>query len=493
MSLRASILAVLLGTAFVGAQVHSEPWLDPGNSGIRSDLHTLADAGVITAPITTWPIPWADIARDIVGYKDIAGLSAFTADAYQRMRIHVQDAMEIGHIDSTIRARGASKPDTLRTFENTPRENGEIEAGLMWMGDSLAFRINAQVVSSPEDGKNYRLDNSYIAYVWKNQIFALSTQNRWWGPSWEGSTILSNNARPVPSVTIQRNTSVPFKTKWLSWIGPWTYQFFYGFLEGNRAVEDAQLVGFRVGFKPVPSLEIGLSRTAQWCGDGRPCDLDTFWDLVKGTSDNRGADLDIDDEPGNQLAGVDGRWTPLPKRLPISLYTQWTAEDEADNLPSRWVGTGGIEFWGNSPFSWLPGTFRLHGEATNTTAEFYKSKKRHDYVYEHAIYTSGYRYRGRVLGHSMDNDGEMYSLGLTLNQPGDTVWNAMLRKVRLNTGGREANSVSNGDDTLWNVDLNRQWRTPIGFVSAGIGYDFYDDDSQKDDEGRFFFEWRQGY
>ena len=29
----------------------------------------------------------------------------------------------------------------------------------------------------------------------------LSVTDRWWGPGWDGSLILSNNARPIPAIT----------------------------------------------------------------------------------------------------------------------------------------------------------------------------------------------------------------------------------------------------------------------------------------------------
>lgn len=41
------------------------PWLSPGDTGLRSDVTTLADAGVLGAPITAWPVPRGDILVDL--------------------------------------------------------------------------------------------------------------------------------------------------------------------------------------------------------------------------------------------------------------------------------------------------------------------------------------------------------------------------------------------------------------------------------------------
>ena len=81
---------------------------------------------------------------------------------------------------------------------------------------------------------------------------------RWWGPGWDGSLILSTNARPIPSVTLERNYTDPFKTKWLSWIGPWRASIAMGeaevarragarraLLRGAREFQAAALAGVR--------------------------------------------------------------------------------------------------------------------------------------------------------------------------------------------------------------------------------------------------------
>ncbi|MGI9290211.1 MAG: hypothetical protein ACR2QG_02920, partial [Gammaproteobacteria bacterium] len=36
------------------------PWVEVGDSSLRSDIQILADAGVIKGAITTWPLAWGD-------------------------------------------------------------------------------------------------------------------------------------------------------------------------------------------------------------------------------------------------------------------------------------------------------------------------------------------------------------------------------------------------------------------------------------------------
>jgi len=82
-------------------------------------------------------------------------------------------------------------------------------------------------------------------------------------------------------------------------------QHFHGQLEQDRDYPGTLLFGMRVESRPLPSLQIAASRSAQWCGEGRPCDLGTFGDLLTG-NDN---DQALADQPGNQLAGFDVRWS----------------------------------------------------------------------------------------------------------------------------------------------------------------------------------------
>ena len=107
-----------------------------------------------------------------------------------------------------------------------------------------------------------------------NWMLAAGAMDRWWGPGWDGSLILSSNARPIPSLSLQRSFAEAPPQRWLRWVGPWTMSVLMGEMESDRAVPNALFFGWQLTFRPLPHLEIGLERTAQWCGDDRPCDFD---------------------------------------------------------------------------------------------------------------------------------------------------------------------------------------------------------------------------
>ncbi len=492
-------LALLAGSLFQSV-ARADPWAMPGDMALRHDVQVLADAGVVRSPVTAWPLPWATLAADLEDYPPGESASESVRGAFERVSRRLQTVKRSGGIQPNARLAGSSSPRSIRTFENKPRDDWEVQAGASWTGQRFAARIQATGVSDPEDNKNVRMDGSYAAVVLGNHILSGGVIDRWWGPGWDGSLIYSTNARPIPALSLERNVSSAFETKWLSWIGPWTYSLVYGWLDDDRAVKDAQFLGLRVAARPLKDLELALTRTAQWCGDDRPCDFDAFSDLVLG-KDNRGDDgINIENEPGNQLAAVDIRWNSPLFDANYALYTQWTAEDEADGLPSRWIGLAGVEVWGRLDSRWLSGDWRLRLEGADTAAEFYKNSPRFDYAYEHFIYETGYRYRGRAIGHPMDNDGQMISLGGILVEQDGRSWNTLLRWTRVNRGERQGkdplHSVS--EDELNLVDAEISHRRPLrargydlGTIGLGLGYGYRENvkTDEEHNDVRGFLEW----
>jgi hypothetical protein len=315
--------------------------------------------------------------------------------------------------------------------------------------------------------------------------------DRWWGPGWDGSLILSSNARPIPALTIDRNFTDAFGTTWLSWLGPWDLSVMFGQMESERDVPDAQFFGFRFNVRPLPSLEIGFSRTAQWCGEDRPCSFDTFVDLALGR-DNRGDDgIGVDNEPGNQLAGIDFRWSMAAFTLPVSAYGQFIGEDEAGGFPSKYLGQLGVETSGQLGKKW---SFRWFGEVADTSCGFYESDGNFNCAYNHSIYSTGYRYRGRVIGHGGDNDSRIFSSGVFFVDGDDTQWQAIVRFGDLNRGGLpdSRNSLTPTAQEMLSIDLYHSRAFRYGVIEVGAGLERIDDavSGHSDNSTRAFIQWR---
>lgn len=457
LSLFASPQAVLAG-AFIPA----------GDMALRADIELLADYGVLEGPVTSWPLSWGPILADLEELDGGIALPAHVRHALERVLNVAHREVRTGELGFSAALAGAEEPARIRSFAATPRESAEIGASLDWTGDRFIVELNAQLVESPADGEEARADGSFIGVALGNFALTASILDRWWGPGWDGSLILSNNARPIPALTIERNFTEAFGSRWLRWIGPWDLSVMMGQLESERAVPEARFLGMRFNFRPLTTLEIGLSRTAQWCGDGRPCDFSTLVDLLSGR-DNLGDDgISAGNEPGNQMAGVDLRWSLARFRLPIALYGQFIGEDEAGGFPSRYLAQFGVEgagLWGGR---W---SYRWFAEVADTSCGFYESDALFNCAYNHGIYRDGYRYRGRAIGHGMDNDGRLASVGLLLADDATTRWNLLARYGELNRGGvpdeRHTLTPVPADVASIDVSWNRSFR--FGVIELGAG------------------------
>lgn len=470
---------------------NAAPLIAPGDIALRHDIQRLADSGIITGPVSTWPLAWGPIMADIADIERLEQLPRDVIDAIHRVQARGRWATRIDEISFNASASVAEKPTRMRSFQSTPRESAELGAGLSYTGDWFAISLNGQAVDSPSDGQDYRADGSMIGVVLGNYTFAANTLERWWGPGWDGSLILSNNARPIPALSIDRNFTDAFKSKWLAWLGPWDFSLHYGQMEDDREIPNARFFGMRVNFKPIPSLEIGLSRTAQWCGSGRPCGFDTFVDLLAGR-DNRGdAGTTLANEPGNQLAGVDVRWATRLFSRPIAFYSQLIGEDEAGGYPSRYLGQFGLESTGTIGERW---SYRWFGEFAATSCGFWKSNEIFNCAYNHGIYRSGYRYRGRTVGHNTDNDSRVATTGLMLVNDEEAQWLALVRFGELNRGGSPdtRNSLTPTPQKIASIDLTHIRLFRYGQVRIGLGVERVDDiasDRTRSDT-RAFLEWR---
>jgi len=477
--------------------------ISPGDMALRHDIQRLADAGIIKGPVTTWPLAWGPIIADIREAETGDALPRDVMDAIDRVTRRANWETQTNEVTFDARASVAEKPTRIRSFQNTPRESAEISGGVSYTSDWLAISLHGQAVdglshgvatNAPKGGTAIRNDNSMVGVILGNYSISANTLDRWWGPGWDGSLIFSSNARPMPAISIDRNFTDPFKTKWLSWLGPWDVSMHFAKMERDRFVPNTRIFAMRVTFKPFPSLELGLSRIAQWCGNGRPCELSTFGKLFTGR-DNRGqAGVTLENEPGNQESGFDARWSTQIFSKPVALYGQYIGEDESHRLPADMFGLFGIETSGIWRGHW---SYRWFGEIAITISDFTKSENKVNNAYNHSIYRTGLRYRGRVIGHGIDNDSRVISTGLMLVNDEETQWNALFRFGALNRAGvpDERNSLTPTKQDIISLDISHSRVFKYGQIDVGLGFERIDDIASNDSstETRAFLQWRSSY
>lgn len=479
MRIQASLLCGLL--ACVSGAACADPWLRPGDGVLRHDLELLSDSGLLRAPLTTWPVSWPEVARDLAD-ADAANLPMHLASALARVRAAAGDATRTGELGIEASIAGSENPMALRRFADVPREKAELSIAAQYLGKRFAVRAQVTGAADPADGEELRPDGSYVAAVLGNWMVHAGYIDRWWGPGWEGSLIYGSNARPIPSITIERNYSDPVDHPWLRWIGQFRFVATMGQLEDDREdAPNAQLFGMRVTWKPHPRLEVGISRSAQWCGDGRPCDLDTFWDLITG-NDN---DQPLAEQPGNQLGGFDLRWS-VPG-IPVALYAQAIGEDEANFMPSKYIGLAGVEFWGGiGERSW-----RVHVEAADTVCDFY-GEPQYGCAYRNSIYTDGYQYLDRSIGHAIDGDSRQLAAGAMLVNGDGSSFELLFQDAKVNRGdANPVHSVALQATEIRSADLYHRRSLFGGELSVGVGFESRepDDGTSGSDDFRAFVKW----
>jgi len=97
--------------------------------------------------------------------------------------------------------------------------------------------------------------------------------------------------------------------------------------------------------------------------------------------------------------------------------------------------------------------------------------------YEKDTWKAGYRYRGRVIGDSMDRDGRRFTIGLIYGDPGGLSWDVRVRHFDLNRGGIAQaglvpQTVTRTAEKLWNSEFEIHGRIGPFYSGAGIGADY---------------------
>lgn len=432
------LLAALLALNVISKAI-ADPWVDTSNGFLRENIEYLADINVITTPTTTFPLMWHDIANDLSNTPlHLLDETALSAYSYVRHQLKLAKRNQ-----KRISVNAATDDNQFTSFGDSFRDANNLNIQTTLMFDRVAMKISANYNTSPNDGDYKRFDGSYLAGYWGNWVVSLGMQDRWWGPGWDTSLSLTNNARPIPALAISRKSAEPFVVPFTDYGIPWTVTSFMGQMDDSRVVKDTLLWGFRLNFKPINSVEIGVTRLAQWAGKNRPNELDTFWQVLKGQDNCGGNGPTVEEclagkEPGNQMAGYDIRWSTQVLTHPVALYFTAFAEDGDRKGGLSVLGEeryqGGID----TRLDILNRNWRLFAEWTDTYATCLDGNNGDgtsligDCYYEHKIYQTGMRYKGRNLGNLYENDATSWVVGAISQVKNDLSFQVKLRWLALN-------------------------------------------------------------
>lgn len=451
---------VLAGS--VTQALHAQTLLAPGDDRLRSDLELLADNRVIDLPLSTWPIPLDMLTDALASAREPAAEDL----ALQAALIRIQNLVQERETERSLRA-GASlsdHPTRLRTFDDTPRTGSGASIAATQVEEHWDGTLQVTLAGAPQDGQVLRFDGSYLQAPVGNWLVGAYAVDRWWGPGWDGSLILSNAGRPIPGLGISRRTAAKPATRWLRWLGNWNATMNVGKLDDRTDIASPEFFGMRATIKPTPWLEMGASRTLILCGAGVHCTWKEWLNKIDEQQDRTSSAA----YPSKQLAGWDARLNSPWRAVPAALYAQLIGADAVGGFPDDYFALYGAEVWHALPAGAL---LRAHLEWANTTCRYYQDYPRYYCAYADNQYFQGYRYRGFPIGDSLDEDAEVVSARAEVTLADGQSWTLMGREGALNRNpfGDPENSLTPVREQI--KELVVGWRKLFGDhdISFGIG------------------------
>jgi hypothetical protein len=380
-------------------------------------VELLQSAGVIEDITTQWPLPWASLQGDLAS-ADLSSLPLPLQAAAQRVLARAEAATAPGRT-AWASMDATNKTNVVYGFDGMGRGEGQAQISAEATGGAFSGRIslgaftnNFTTTSVPEPvgatqgyffGSNTKLmpDGSYGSLRLGDVRLYAGYLDHWWGPGNISALSLSNNARPMPQVGIERAETSASSLPVLRWLGPWQAEFFLGYLDGPRLMPNTYYNAARIAIHPLNGLEIGVSRTEEFCGDGHPCSpLRDYFHFANNPNnvDNVNDEATWDIKYSHPLAGI-----------PFQAYLQLMNEDYS------WFNHSGTShLFGLSAFLPTPeNPVRLTAEFSDSIATLHPfsfGDNIYGFSYTNGQYLDGMRYRGRTLGFSLDDDSTLLTL-----------------------------------------------------------------------------------
>jgi membrane-associated phospholipid phosphatase len=439
-------VAVLWGLSPL-ALAASVPWT-PSTSA-RHAIEVLVDDGGLPLTVSQWPLPREAVQRALDTLPADLPPALAAARAQVQAELRAQQSARVG---LTLRER----KDALPAFgdDATPGSSLQLRSG-EYDGPHLALQAGGRLDPVADSGQVHataRLDDSAIV----TDAFGVQAQawahRSWWGPGWQSALPLSNNPPPLDGIGFQRAAVLPSESPWLSWLGPWNADFFVARTEGEPLGPGSNplLSGLRLTARPLPLLEIGLTRMVQFGGTGHPETLGAFARAVVSAHANATNGKQRFDS-GNGLAGFDLRLR-CPFGVRCAGYAQVMGEDDRKHLPFKYLETVGAEAWS------ADGVTRFYFEAAEIGCrESWTRRTTPRCAYQNYAYPDGFTDGNRWLGASVGTDGKLITLGWI-----DSDWDS---EVRLDYGNVGSNVGTFGKPfepflpgrPLWALSARRGW------------------------------------
>jgi hypothetical protein len=383
-----------------GAQ--ASPWAEVGDNALRADIAVLTSAGVVNDVTSQWTLPWGGVLAELQD-APLSGLPTTVRSAAARVKARGLAETDSG-FSGSLMLGAATSPSVIYGFDGLGRGDGQAQFALAYASGGTAVRLSVGAFTTDFTGHTIKFmpDGSYIAQQVGDTLVYAGYLTHWWGPGWISALALSNNARPMPQIGIQRVRSEGSSWPVLQWLGPWRAEFFIGLLDDPRIDRNTVYNAFRVVFNPLRGLEIGLARTEELCGKNHPCV--PFRDTLHFANDPTNINYT------NAEGQIDLKWSNSLFGVPAQFYLSLMNEDSSpitDSVTTHLFGASMfLPMWTGSPL-------RLTAEYVDsvpTRDVFSFGDVQHGFAYNNSGYPDGMRYRGHTIGFSLDSDSRLLSL-----------------------------------------------------------------------------------
>src|ERR1700761_4071876 len=450
-------LALLLcsGTSM---PVSASPWAEVGDNQLRADIELLQSPGAIEDITTQWPLPWASLLGDLA-HADLEGQPASVRAAAERVLARAEaETAQRGRAWASLDA--TNKPNVVYSFDGMGREEGQAQLSAEGTSGAFSGRVSLGAITTnftgnsvpfsaaaPQGsyfGGNTKLmpDGSYGSVRLGDVRVYAGYLDHWWGPGNVSALSLSNNARPMPQVGIERAETSASSWPVLRWLGPWQAEFFLGYLDGPRIQPDTYFNAARITIHPFNGFEVGVSRTEEFCGQDHPCSpLRDYFHFANNPNDVNKT---------NDEATWDFKYSHTLGGVPFQAYLQLMNEDYS------WFNHSGTShLFGLSTFLPAPeNPIRLTAEFSDSIATLHPFSFGSDiygFSYTNGTYFDGMRYRGRTLGFSLDDDSTLLTLQGSWSDAGGRFYELSFHHATIGSSHSEGNNIVSPIPVLLNL------------------------------------------
>lgn len=363
------------------------------------------------------------------------------------------------------------RPDYLNANNNGDdiKSGHNVRAGIssdLRLGDNISFYFNPEFRGWNGGGEG-QVIAGYGLLNAANIELVIGKEPLWWGPGYHGSILLTNNAMPLDMIRLTSQS--PFILPWIfKGLGGLKPTLFVAQLEEDRDYSHAKLMGMRLDFRPLSSFRFALSRVIMFGGEGRKGLTISDWFNILIANDNTEHSWSGSDIDNNQLMSVDFSFILNgPERsLPfggMKIYGEIGAEDSSGNgWPKEKAFLAGMFI--DDPVFIDNASLRLEWATTAVNTKY-------NTWYTHGQYSSGYTYKGRIIGHHMGADAEDIFARLEYS-PDSSM------RIGLETDFERSGVHADPPDkrTWTGVDVTYQLSDRLG-ISAGYGVEDVSDAS----------------